>query len=211
MRFRSLTGTGAPESYPVESIRAVICRFLPVAGRRERVGEGQVNSDKEGIAMRPPTADLSVESTLRHCELLEPLDDAQITALAELATVRQVREGEALFKQNDQARDLFIVESGRVAVRLTSPSGHVIEMFEAGQYRLVGWSAFVAPHAYVADGWALEDSAVLVISGAAAEKVLLARPDAAYEVMKLIAAQISTRLRDLKEELIELLSAGETT
>ena len=32
--------------------------------------------------MRPPTADLSPESTLAHCELFEPLSDEQVSALA---------------------------------------------------------------------------------------------------------------------------------
>ena len=161
--------------------------------------------------MRPPTADLSVESTLRHCELLEPLSDEQIRALAAIASVRHLRKGEALFKQNDDARDLFVVESGDLAVRLASHGGRVIEMFEAQQYRLSGWSALVAPHTYVADSWALEDTTLVVMPGAAVEEVLLQEPAAAYEVMKKIAAEISTRLRDLKEELIELLGARQET
>lgn len=56
--------------------------------------------------MRPPTADLSVESTLRHCELLDPLSDGQIRELAERVRMVTVREGESLFEQNDEARDL---------------------------------------------------------------------------------------------------------
>lgn len=156
--------------------------------------------------MRPPTADLSAEDTLRRCELLDPLNDAQISTLAGLAVRRQLREGEALFRQNDEAKDLFVVQSGRLAVRLASPDGRVIEMFEAGQYRLVGWSSFVAPHAYVADAWALEDSTALMMSASEVEEVLLREPVTAYAVLKLIASEITLRMRDLKEELIELLS-----
>jgi CRP-like cAMP-binding protein len=155
--------------------------------------------------MKPPTADLTAETTLRHCDLLEPLSDAQIAELAELAARRELQEGEKLFSQNEEARDLCIVESGRLAVRLSAPGGHVIEVFDAGQYRLSGWSALVAPHIYVADATAEEHTTVLVIPASEAEAVFLREPGRGYEVMKKLAATISMRLRDIKEQLIELL------
>ena len=156
--------------------------------------------------MKPPTADLSNESTLRHCDLLEPLSDRQIAELAARARTRSLAEGEMLFSQNAEAGEFFVVASGRLAVRLATPTGHVIEVFEAGQYRLSGWSALVAPHIYIADAQAMEDSTVLVIAAGDAEEVLLREPAAGYAVMKKLAGTISVRLRDIKEELIELLS-----
>lgn len=157
--------------------------------------------------MKPPTADLSIESTLRRCELLEPLSDAQLAELAARARLCTLQRGETLFRANDDARDLLVVEGGRLGVRLASPGGRVIGEFEVGQYSLSGWSALVAPHTYVADAWALEDAAVLMIGAADAEEVMLREPEAAYAVMKRIAAAISTRLRDVKEEFIESLGA----
>jgi CRP-like cAMP-binding protein len=70
---------------------------------------------------------------------------------------------------------------------------------------LSGWSSIVAPHIYVADAKALEDSAVIAISADEVEDILLREPAAGYEVMKKVAGVISTRLRDIKEELIEVL------
>jgi CRP-like cAMP-binding protein len=155
--------------------------------------------------MRPPTADLTIETTLRHCDLLEPLSEEQIAELAEKVTRRALNEGEKLFSQNDEARDLCIVESGRLAVRLATPGGHAIEVFDAGQYRLSGWSAMIAPHLYVADATAEEYTTVLLIPASEAEAVFLREPARGYEVMKKLAGTISARLRDIKEQLIELL------
>jgi len=157
--------------------------------------------------MRPPTADLSIESTLAHCELLEPLSEAQIEALAEHSRLVTVREGEALFDQNTVAHSLFMVASGRLAIRLTAPGGRVIEVVEVGQYCVAGWSSLVAPHVYVAEASALEDSTVLAISADEAEDVFLREPAAGYAVMKKVAGVISKRLRDIKEELIEVLES----
>jgi CRP-like cAMP-binding protein len=155
--------------------------------------------------MRPPTADLSVESTLAHCELLEPLTADQVTALADLSRTVLLREGEALFDQDTVAHSLFVVESGRLAIRLATPAGRTVEVVEVGQYALSGWSSLVAPHVYVADAHALEDSTVIAISADEVEAVLLRDPEAGYQVMKKLAGLISTRLREMKEELIEVL------
>jgi len=155
--------------------------------------------------MRPPTADLSIESTLAHCELLEPLSQAQIEALAEHSRMVTLRVGEALFDQNTVAHSLFVVESGRLAIRLATPAGRVIEVVEVGQYCVSGWSSLVAPHVYVAEASALEDSVVLAISADEVEDILLREPAAGYAVMKKVAGVIAARLRDIKEELIEVL------
>ena len=155
--------------------------------------------------MRPPTADLSIESTLAHCELLEPLSEAQIRALAEHGRLVTVKEGEALFDENTVAHTLFVVASGRLAIRLATPAGRIIEVQEIGQYCISGWSSLVAPHVYVAEASALEDSTVLAISADEVDDILLREPAAGYQVMKKLAGVISARLREMKEELIEVL------
>jgi CRP-like cAMP-binding protein len=157
--------------------------------------------------MRPPSADLSVESTLSHCELLEPLSDEQIASLADHCRMVALKEGEALFDQDTVAHSLFVVESGRLAIRLATPAGKTIEVVEVGHYALSGWSSLVAPHVYVADAHALEDSVVLAVSADEVDAILLREPEAGYQVMKKLAGLISTRLREMKEELIEVLES----
>jgi CRP-like cAMP-binding protein len=155
--------------------------------------------------MRPPIADLSVESTFAHCALLEPLSEAQIEALAEHSRMVILKEGEPLFDQDTVARSLFVVASGRLAIRLATPSGRTIEVVEVGQYGISGWSSIVAPHVYVAEAKALEDCTVVAISADEVEAILLREPEAGYQVMKKLAGLISVRLRDMKEELVEVL------
>lgn len=155
--------------------------------------------------MRPPTADLSVESTFAHCELLEPLSEAQIEALSEHSRMVVLKEGEPLFDADTVAHSLFVVAAGRLAIRLATPAGRIVEVVEVGQYGISGWSSLVAPHVYVAEAKALEDSAVVAISADEVEDILLREPEAGYRMMKKLAGLISLRLRDMKEELIEVL------
>ena len=158
--------------------------------------------------MRPPTADLAVESTLAHCELLEPLSEAQIAALA------------------DHCR---MVDAARRARRCSTrtPWRTACSWWPAG-----GWRSAWRPRPAASSRWsrsastrcpagrrswrrtstwrrrsALEDSAVIAISADEVEDILLREPAAGYEVMKKLAGVISTRLRDIKEELIEVLES----
>ena len=157
--------------------------------------------------MRPPIADLSVESTFAHGELLEPLSEAQIEALAEHSRMGGLKEGEPLFDVDTVAHSLFVVAAGRLGIRLATPAGRVIEMVEVGQYGISGWSSIVAPRVYVAEATALEDTAVVAISADEVEAILLREPEAGYQVMKKLAGLVSVRLREMKEELIEVLES----
>jgi len=156
--------------------------------------------------MRPPAADLTAEATLRRCDLLSPLSERQIAELAACATTRSLRAGESLFDQNDEAHDFFVVATGRVAVRMTASGGGAIDVFDAGQHHLCGWSSLIAPHEYVAGATAVEDATVLVVPAAAAEDIFLLEPFAGYEVMKRLAGDISIRLRNVRKELLGLLN-----
>lgn len=158
--------------------------------------------------MTPPAPDLTAEVTLRRCDLLRPLSERQIAELAACATTRSLRGGEPLFDQNDEAHDFFVVAKGRVAVRMMASGGGAIEVFDAGQFHLCGWSSLVAPHEYVAGATAVEDSTVLVVPAAAAEDIFLLEPFAGYEVMKRLAGDISVRLRNVRTELLGLLNGA---
>lgn len=157
--------------------------------------------------MTSPATGQSKEGTLRRCDLLDPLSDAQIGALADRASARALNEGDPLFRQGEESRHLFVVEGGELSVRLLSPKGDEIGWFVSEPYCLLGWSAFITPPAYVADARATRDgTTVLVIAADDAEEIMLRDPGAAYEVMKRIAGEISLRLRDLREQFIEIMS-----
>jgi CRP/FNR family cyclic AMP-dependent transcriptional regulator len=156
--------------------------------------------------MGPPTAGFSAEIALRACELFGPLSERQIDELAACATARTLSAGETLFAQNDDALDLFVVAEGRVVVRFTVPGGDEVDVFDAGQHHVCGWSSLIAPHEYVAGAVAVEDTTVLVIPAAAAEDVFLLEPFAGDEVVKLLAGDISKRLRNVRTELLGLLA-----
>ena len=142
--------------------------------------------------MSPPTSHLSVESTLRHCELLEPLSEAQFTALSDHCTMVNLREGEALFDENTVAHSLFVVASGRLAIRLATPAGRVIEVILRGRpvrpVRLVVDFDHASLRGRQAK--ALEDSTVIAISADEVEDILLREPAAGYVVMKQVAGVI---------------------
>ena len=150
----------------------------------------------------------SSEGVLQRCRMLEPLSDERIAELAARSETRTLAEGQSLFEKNSEARELFVVASGRLTVRLATPAGQVVEVYDIGRYSLSGWSALVAPHVYLAEAHALEAPTVVGMQADDVEEVILREPAAGYAVMKSVASAIAVRLRDVREELIEQL--GET-
>jgi CRP-like cAMP-binding protein len=158
--------------------------------------------------MRLPAEQLA-QQTLRRCEALEPLRDEQIEALAATASTRTLADGESLFKRDEESHYLFVVERGQLQIHLQSPSGDKIGWAVSGPLTLLGWSAFFTPPLYVADARAIADETmVVVLDVGEAEEIMLRDPVAAYNVMKRIAGEISMRLRDLREQFVEVMAAG---
>jgi CRP-like cAMP-binding protein/bacterioferritin-associated ferredoxin len=78
-------------------------------------------------ALRERVLDLSVERMARHLEALSPL--ARALEVASLAPApRQLRDGEVLFRQGDEADALYLVRSGTL----------VVSREEAGETRMLG-------------------------------------------------------------------------
>jgi|GEM_PF-1064600 len=157
--------------------------------------------------MTSSTGGTTTAVTLRRCDLLDPLTDAQIEALADCAEARTLDEGDSLFAQGEESRLLFVVQSGELSVRLKSPTGTEIGWFAGSPHCLLGWTAFFTPPTYVADARSARDgTTVLVMKADEVEQIMLRDPGAAYEVMKRIAGEIVTRLRDLREGFLELIT-----
>jgi CRP-like cAMP-binding protein len=74
---------------------------------------------------------------------------------------RKVQAGKYLYRRNDPADALFIVESGRLRVVVTERPGHERVLQFVGPGEVVGEAAFIADGPYVTNAVAIEDLSVL--------------------------------------------------
>ena len=144
----------------------------------------------------------SVEA-LRQCELFSELDDAELELVAPLCRETVYAEGETIFAADEQARDLYILQEGRVAlqVRLRSGvglSGDVtLEDVEPGH--IFGWSSVVKQRRFTASARALEPVKVIAIEGDDLNALFDRDAHLGFVVMKQLAEVIASRLRHTRE------------
>ncbi|HSO96772.1 MAG TPA: Crp/Fnr family transcriptional regulator [Acidimicrobiia bacterium] len=123
-------------------------------------------------------------------------------ALAELrdrAEVRNYARNQLLFRQGERAEELFIVDTGRIAIAQQAGDGResVVAVLEGGA--LFGEMALFDDAPRSADGRALTDSTVVVLGYEPVREVLRAKPELLWVIVRLLAG----RLRATDEALAD--------
>jgi CRP/FNR family transcriptional regulator, cyclic AMP receptor protein len=132
-------------------------------------------------------------------ELFSALPDHARERLRTQMTMRSHERNEVLFNQGDPADEMFVVESGRVAIATKAPDGResVVAVLEAGG--LIGEMGLFDDAPRSADARALVESRVIVLKYDAVREVLEANPEVLWVVVRLLAR----RLRATDEALAD--------
>jgi CRP/FNR family cyclic AMP-dependent transcriptional regulator len=132
-------------------------------------------------------------------ELFAALPEDVIAGLRDQATVRTYERNQLVFGQGDPSAELFVVQSGRIAIAARSSDGResVLAVLEEGS--LFGELPLFDDAPRVADARALVESQVIVLEYAPVRKVLEEHPEALWYVVRLL----TRRLRATDEALAD--------
>src|SRR5512140_2637913 len=133
-----------------------------------------------------------------HSELLHGLSDAAAAEVRALGSAVRVAPGDLLFRLGDEARDVFLIERGRVALTLPMRVPNLeeevlIEERQTGQ--TLGWSALIPPHRFTLTAKALVDTEVLALPRARLLAHFDAQPQVGYAITRNVAAVTGQRLQ----------------
>jgi CRP-like cAMP-binding protein len=131
---------------------------------------------------------------LARSELFSALDPASLATVLESARPCSYRRNELIFAEGDDATDMYVVRSGRVAIASRSVDGRtsVLALMEAGD--LFGEMSMFDGEGRSAEARALEPSELLAIPFPAVRAALEERPGLLWEVTALLARRL--RLTD---------------
>lgn len=134
--------------------------------------------------------------------LVEQLPPPDRAALLASAVRRSYRAGEPLFRQDDPAEAVHLVETGRVSVASRTPGGEVATFAVLGPGECVGELALVLPgRRRTADVVALEPTTTLALSAARFDALRERHPAAERVLVGLLAAQVERLSTHLLEAL----------
>ena len=100
-------------------------------------------------------------------DLLQGVEPDEAARLLALGVRFDVASGQPLFRLGASADRLFIIERGRIALRLPIQVGgrrEELVVEELGPGQTVGWSALIPPHRFTLEAVASVDATVIALS-----------------------------------------------
>ncbi|MDD5321259.1 MAG: cyclic nucleotide-binding domain-containing protein [Methylococcales bacterium] len=136
-------------------------------------------------------------------EFFSEFSDDVLKFLCESSSTREIKKGEILFRQGENADKFYVVRSGRVSIQIPAIMGPVLEIQTLGKDQVLGWSWLISPYKWNFQTRAEEDSELLQFDGTA----ILARceqdPQFGYELLKKFAGLMSERLNAARQKMMD--------
>ncbi len=140
---------------------------------------------------------------LRECELFAELDDKQLAQLATMASFQRIEADRDIFVEDQEAPTLYLVLTGRVAIRMRGRRGQQVVVDELQRGELFGWSAVLGDHPFTAGARTISDATLVAFDGERLRDALVANPVLGYRVMSIVAGIVSSRLAHLRSRLVD--------
>lgn len=153
---------------------------------------------------QPTTRQIYVES-IPIADIMNGLNEKQIQKVRSLGHVESYDNNAVICTEGEEARKLYLVEEGEVAVQSELGRGvHIpITVVSAGQ--AFGWSTLVPPYKLMATVTASSKTKILSIERESLLKLMKTDPILGSTLMQNITSTVASRLRNLELELVGLV------
>lgn len=142
---------------------------------------------------------MALIDTLKNTEFFGGVETTHLEKLANLCRGSSYKEGEIIFNEGDEAKEIYVLVDGRVALEMeirpvpSRPSiPTAVEVVTEGE--TIGWSALVEPYVYTLSARCITHCRVLAINGDMLRKVMADDVALGYELMRRLTKIISSRL-----------------
>jgi CRP-like cAMP-binding protein len=153
----------------------------------------------------------TLQSVLEKHPFLEGIRPDLLALLTGCAKNRRFEAGEYLTREDEEADRLFLLRSGRVALRVRGSRAGALTILTIGPGEMVGWSWLVAPHRYRFDAQALETTPAFEIDGRCLRTKCDENPELGYEILRRVSVALARRLDGLHLQLLDVYWRGDET
>jgi CRP-like cAMP-binding protein len=149
-------------------------------------------------------SDTNAYDALRATKLATELSDDECRALADLVTLRDLKQGESLAQEGTIDNHLYVILRGNLGIIKNAGTAHevTINTLSAGDF--VGEMGFMDGSELYASKVALGDTQVLGLEREKLESLLTTRPVIVYRVMRAIIRVVHQIQRRLSMQQAEL-------
>ena len=150
---------------------------------------------------------MTSKQVFKECQLFDSMSDADLERLVAISSPQEWGAGGTIFTEGNPAKDLYVLERGKVALQMNLPSTQPqlakrITVDVATRGEVFGWSAVVQPHIYTLTVVCLESTTGLAIDGFKLRNLLKAEHRIGYEVLSGLIGVVASRLDETRHLLI---------
>jgi CRP/FNR family transcriptional regulator, nitrogen oxide reductase regulator len=163
--------------------------------------------DRGPLSAEPAIVTIPTDATLLdRVPLFAGLDAAAREAVLRAARRHAVRSGEPIFRQDEEARSLFVLAGGRLKVTQLTADGQQVVVRFIGPGEMFGCVAVLGQNTYPGTATAVEDSVAIGWDQGAMARLIEAYPPIAMNALGTVGARLQetqTRLRELATQKVE--------
>lgn len=186
-----------------EQIRELAGNEDPRAGARTLADTALARGSDDNataIVVRVLSADAStgtgLPKALSNCPLFRDFREGDLRLLAPYVTMRDLAEGEVLFREGDQGEEMYILDTGAVEV---SRQGFPLAQINAGLH--FGELALASNGSHTVTARAVMKSRVIAMHRRYLDALTARRPDLAAQLLRTLLADVAARLVAFNERL----------
>lgn len=117
------------------------------------------------------------------------------------------KTNEHIFKEKEEASNLFLVLKGKVSIEMTSTEGKPFSIQTLKEGDILGWSWLIPPHEWRFSARAVEATEMLIIDGKFIREKSKKDHDLGYELFRRLADIFVQRLEATRRQLVEMYNA----
>lgn len=136
---------------------------------------------------------------LKAYKFFKDFSDGELKKFADITTEQLYKAGAQIWKKGDPAKNLFLLEEGKVLMLLDTyvgphrpPMQVTVDIVTKGE--AMGWSSVVEPYLYTLGARCIDESKVLALDGSKLRELLTADKALGFKFMHAVAKVIATRL-----------------
>lgn len=141
-------------------------------------------------------SDLETVEFLATVPLLEGWEEADLVELARVTRRRTVPEGEGLWRQGEDAREVLFIVDGAVATSFQAPGDRTVEIGTAGRGQTLGEIALLDGQGHTTSARVTETATVLALGRLDFAALLVGQHPTAFRLKRRLVSLFTARLRD---------------
>jgi len=152
--------------------------------------------------------------TIEDLEIFKNFEEAELEKVLELCVLEEYQQGDRLFREGAEARNLWIVKEGEVQLRFEMPNAtpssddNTISSHdnETDKSQVFGWSCFIPPYQMRLSAYCVTRRCeVIKIRATKIKNLMNSNPVIGYKVMSYLVQVLGFRFKQMQEEVSKFI------